>query len=67
MGMAMAAEMKWNEFNQLAKLVYEHSGIHLEAHKLELLQARLRKRLKALSMGSFKEYYQYVVSDGSGE
>lgn len=60
-------EMGIGEFNQLSRLVYAQSGIHLEEHKLELLQARLRKRLRILSLGSFKEYYRHVVSDESGE
>ncbi len=59
-------QMKLRDFERLAKLVYDQSGIRLEVQKLELLQARLRKRLKALSMDSFKEYYTFVTEDLTG-
>jgi hypothetical protein len=52
--------MRLSEFGNLSRLVYAQSGIRLEAQKLDLLQARLRKRMKALSLVSFMDYYQYV-------
>src|SRR6185369_9229207 len=60
-------EMKLREFEKLSNLVYQQSGIRLEIQKLDLLQARLRKRLKALSIPTFKDYYRFVTEDGSGE
>lgn len=67
MGTGTLGEMRLSEFGQLSQLVYAQSGIRLETQKRELLQSRLRKRMKALSMVSFKDYYQFVVSDGTGE
>jgi chemotaxis protein methyltransferase CheR len=67
MGANTLGEMRISEFGKLAQLVYAQSGIRLERQKLELLQSRLRKRMKALSLVSFRDYYQLVVSDGTGE
>jgi chemotaxis protein methyltransferase CheR len=64
--MTMTQQMKLREFEKLARLVYDQSGIRLEAQKLDLLQARLRKRLKALSLRTFKDYYRFVTDDESG-
>src|SRR5258708_3484637 len=38
----------------------------MEVQKLDLLQARLRKRLKALSIRNYKDYYRFVTDDESG-
>src|SRR5258708_25162340 len=59
-------EMRLMDFERLARLVYDQSGIKLEVHKLDLLQARLRKRLRALSIDSFKDYYRFVTNDETG-
>ena len=59
-------QMRLRDFEKLAKLVYDQSGIMLEPQKLDLLQARLRKRLKALSLKTFKDYYKFVSGDESG-
>jgi chemotaxis protein methyltransferase CheR len=59
--------MRLSEFGNLSRLVYAQSGIRLEVQKLDLLQARLRKRMQALSCVSFTDYYQYVVSDPTGQ
>jgi chemotaxis protein methyltransferase CheR len=60
-------EMRLGEFEKLSRLVYEQSGIKLEIHKLDLLQARLRKRLKALGLEGFKDYIRFVAEDESGD
>jgi chemotaxis protein methyltransferase CheR len=60
-------EMRLREFEKFARLVYEASGIKLEPQKLDLLQSRLQKRLRALSIPSFKQYYEFLASDGSGQ
>lgn len=51
------------QFKAIAGLVYEKTGIHLEDRKLGLLSNRLRRRLKALNMSDFEEYYRYIKSD----
>jgi chemotaxis protein methyltransferase CheR len=60
-------EMRLVEFEKLARLVYEQSGIKLEPPKRDLLQARLRKRLKALGLNGFKDYLKFVARDPTGE
>ncbi len=51
------------QFKDIAKLVYDKTGIHLEDRKLGLLSNRLRRRLKALNMTDFAEYYRFINSD----
>ena len=49
-----------NEFSKFASLIYKESGIFLKDTKITLLSNRLRKRLKALNLESFSEYYDYI-------
>jgi chemotaxis protein methyltransferase CheR len=57
------------EFKKFASLIYSESGIFLKDAKLTLLSNRLRKRLRALNIDSYSEYYDYIqnLSDRSGE
>lgn len=48
------------EFRQIAKVVYEKTGIHLPETKLTLLSNRLRKRVRALKLENFKAYYDLL-------
>ena len=48
------------EFAKFAKLIYEESGIFLKETKLTLLSNRLRKRLAALKLKEFSDYYDYL-------
>ena len=50
------------EFNQLSALVYRHCGINLSAAKKIMLESRLNKRLRALSILSFEDYLVYLTS-----
>lgn len=54
-------------FQKFGALIYEKTGIYLKPEKKELLNARLGKRLRACGIGSFKQYYEYVLHDKSGE
>ncbi|ADH86377.1 CheR family methyltransferase [Desulfurivibrio alkaliphilus] len=54
-------------FQKFSALVYEKAGIYLKPEKKELLNARLGKRLRALGIDSFSDYYNHVVHDTSGE
>jgi chemotaxis protein methyltransferase CheR len=60
-------EMKPADFQRFSEMVRRHSGIHLGLVKTELLRARLAKRMRALSLTSFKDYYEVVLEDESGE
>ncbi len=48
------------EFEKFARLIYDESGIYLKSTKITLLSNRLRKRLNALKLKTFSEYYNYL-------
>ena len=49
-----------DEFAKFSKLIYEESGIYMKDTKVTMLSNRLKKRLTALSMNEFHEYYDYL-------
>jgi chemotaxis protein methyltransferase CheR len=55
------------EFQKFAKLIYEESGILLKNTKITLLSNRLRKRLLALHISEFSDYYRYLQKLPSNE
>jgi len=55
------------EFELFSRLIYEKVGIFLKPEKKELLNARLSKRLRALGLKSFRDYYERVIADASGQ
>jgi chemotaxis protein methyltransferase CheR len=57
------AELKKSDFEQISQIVYQSCGIRLTAGKEELVRSRLLKRLRALSIRSFKEYLQHVMKN----
>jgi len=54
-------EIKEREYLSLVKLIYEKSGINLGDNKQELLKSRLGKRLRALGLMSYGEYFEYAT------
>ena len=48
------------EFKLFAKLIYDESGIFLKDTKITLLSNRLRKRLYALKLDTFSQYYDHI-------
>ncbi len=55
------------EFDLFRDLIHRATGISLSAHKRELVVSRLAKRLRALNLTSFKEYYDLLVNDPRGQ
>ncbi len=55
------------EHNQISKLVYDRFGIVLNDKKKGLVAGRLQKILRQKGFTSFKDYYQFVVNDTSGQ
>ncbi|HMK65002.1 MAG TPA: protein-glutamate O-methyltransferase CheR [Thermodesulfobacteriota bacterium] len=55
------------DFHNICRLVYDQSGINLQEGKQELVKARLGKRIRHGNFRSFREYYDFVVNDSSGE
>jgi len=54
------------EFRLFQNLIKAHTGIALSEHKRNLVCSRLGKRLRALSLPSFRKYYDYL-SDEAGQ
>lgn len=57
----MEIDLTDQEFALFQKLIYDESGINLSPAKKELLKSRLIKRLRTLSLKSFREYHTYVT------
>jgi chemotaxis protein methyltransferase CheR len=55
------------DYELIRKLVYAHSGINLGDQKMQLVRARLGKRMREGGFGSFGAYYRYVQKDATGE
>ncbi len=48
------------EFRSLQELIYREAGIHLSEAKKALVSGRLTRRLRALGLDNFKDYYEQV-------
>jgi chemotaxis protein methyltransferase CheR len=59
--------LKPKDFSQISEIVYEHSGIRLNAGKEELVRSRLIRRLRALGLDSFHEYLKHVKEDKTAQ
>jgi len=55
-----ALRVSRNEFELFQQLVYREAGIHLPRTKEALLVSRLSKRLRALGLTRFRDYYDAV-------
>lgn len=57
------------EFERLAAFIQGSAGIKMPPHKRGLLELRLGKRVRALGLGSFREYCEHVFdsADSTGE
>jgi chemotaxis protein methyltransferase CheR len=60
-------ELTDTEYQTIANFVHKESGINLLDGKKELIRARLTKRISQLEMKNFKTYFQYVMSDKTGD
>ncbi len=52
-------------FQQLRKLIYEHTGIFFADNKKYLLESRVSRRLTAMRVNTFKDYYGELMN-GAG-
>lgn len=50
------------EFKNIAKLVYDKTGIDLQESKITLLSNRLRKRLRELKLDTYQQYYELLCN-----
>jgi len=53
-------------FNKFRALIYDKTGIHMREGKQILISNRLRRRLVALGIGSYEEYYQLLTGRAVG-
>jgi len=61
-------ELTEREFNQIRKLVIEHTGISLSDAKRNLVYSRLSKRLRQMQLGDFRSYIKLLESpEGADE
>lgn len=56
-----------SEFRQIGRLARERFGLDLRAGKEQLVSARLGKKIREAGFRTFREYFEYVVSDRTGE
>jgi chemotaxis protein methyltransferase CheR len=61
------SDLSDRDFSRLSALVYEKCGINLHDGKKALVRARLGKRLRQKGFQSFKQYYQFLVNEDSGD
>ncbi len=54
-------------FKKICQYVYEKARISLGKNKMELVRARFGKVIRQRNMKGFHEYYQWMISDTSGE
>jgi chemotaxis protein methyltransferase CheR len=60
-------EISDDEFALFQTLICREAGIHLAPTKKPMLVSRLMRRVSTLRLGSFGEYYRFVVHDRQGE
>ena len=60
-------KMSKSEFQRFGNLIYSDIGIKMPFSKKLMLESRLNKRLRAVGVNSFSEYYDLVVNSESIE
>jgi chemotaxis protein methyltransferase CheR len=59
--------MSRKQFEHLCRKVYDLCGINLKSGKEQLVQSRLTKRLFALKLDSFEQYFSLLENDRDGK
>lgn len=62
-----SVELTRSEYELFREMIYAQSGINLGEQKMQLLRARLGKRMRVGSFKSFREYFDFVRNDASGD
>ena len=57
---AQSLDLSDREFQLFQEIIYRETGIHMSDKKKKLVVARLSKRLRALNLRTFTEYYNYL-------
>jgi len=53
-------KMSTRDYARLCELIYREAGIHLGTEKSTMLEGRVNRRLKALSLNSYSEYCDFL-------
>ncbi len=64
---AQGHKLSNKDFNLFRELIYAKSGISLSDDRKDLLTNRLGKRIRSGSFESYRQYYEYVIADSSGQ
>jgi chemotaxis protein methyltransferase CheR len=64
---APSASLSPADFEKFRRLAYDTFGLDLRSGKEQLVSARLMKLMTRLDIRSYKDYYNYVTSDPSGQ
>ena len=64
---AEVRDLTRQDYELIRRLVYAKSGISLGDQKMQLVRARLGKRVRQGKFKSFREYYRHVLQDPTGE
>lgn len=67
MGLVEISVLADKTFNDFRELIYRETGITLRDTKRILISNRLRKRLIALELNGYDEYYRYLTESGDGK
>jgi chemotaxis protein methyltransferase CheR len=59
--------MDQSVFEKFCRIVYEKSGIAINANKIALVTARVGKRMRELGLKDDREYLELVLDDAHGE
>ena len=65
--MAEQPRLDQRTFQKVCELIYNLAGIKLGAQKNALVSARIGKRMRILGLNDYKEYYNLVKDDRTGE
>jgi chemotaxis protein methyltransferase CheR len=60
----MGDELGLRDLARLAEFIHSYSGIKLPESKKTMVEGRLRRRLRALGIPSFKDYCRYLFEEG---
>jgi chemotaxis protein methyltransferase CheR len=58
-----SGSMDSTTFNKLRSMIYDRCGITLRDTKKTMLSARIRKRLRSLSLSNFADYLDFLVNE----
>ncbi len=65
--MSFYSDITYLQLDKIRELIYRETGILYETKKDYAMKNRLEKRMEAIGLKSFKEYYKFLLSKGSDE